>query len=226
MDVVYFLKQRTNFIRSYYDQCVIPFNAIKDQIENQNPPFDNSPYSDDPEPPYLEEWMDAETGIQIVGLSSVSLLSDSLKLYFGTLQHRVIGFKFTDEKNAFSKGFVDAYSAVLGEILDTDWSDCPSDLKIIEQVVLARNRGQHGSNLLSFRVTHDQHTLKKYPLPFFMNENERESWIEDGAVPSFLTPSMEITRASLFAAIEHVEKLADYIDARMDKATDWRMGKR
>jgi hypothetical protein len=61
-----------------------------------------------------------------------------------------------------------------------------------------------------------------------MSENERESWAEYGetAASSFLMPHVEITRESLFAAIDHVEKLADWIDGRMNKATDWRIGNR
>jgi len=137
VDVVYFLKERTKFIRFYYDQCVMPFAKIKEQIENELPPFDEPPYSEDPEPPYLDEWIDADTSIQIAGLSCLSMLSDSLKLYFRSLQHRVIGFSFADEeseKKAFKNGFVAAYTGSVGQILDTDWSDCPADLKIIEQV--------------------------------------------------------------------------------------------
>jgi hypothetical protein len=231
MDVAYFLKERTNFIRFYYDQCVVPFAKIKHQIENHLAPFNDPPYSEDPEPSYLGEWMDADAGIQIVGLSCVSLLSDSLHLYFSSLQHRVIGFGFGDEeskKKAFKKGFVAAYTGILGYILETDWSDCPADLKVIEQVVLARNRGQHGGDRTSFRVSHDQHTLDKHPRPFFVNEHERESWMEDDgtATSSLLMPSVEVTREALFAAIEHVEKLATWIEGRMDKAADWRMGRR
>lgn len=231
MDVVHFLKERTNFIRFYYDQCVVPFAKIQHQIDNQLPPFDDPPYSEDPEPPYLDKWMDADAGIQIVGLSCVSLLSDSLKLYFGSLQHRVIGFGFGDEESerkAFKKEFVAAYTGILGYILDTDWSDCPADLEIIEQVVLARNRSQHGGDLTSFYVPHDQHTLNKHPRPFFVSEHERELWMGDNGIATsrFLMPSVEVTREALFAAIEHVEKLADWIEGRMDKAADWRMGRR
>jgi hypothetical protein len=227
----YFLKERTKFIRFYYGQCVEPFTRIKDQIENGQPPFDDPPYSEDPEPPYLAEWMDAETGIQIVGLSCVSLLSDSLKLYFGSLQHHVIGFDFPNkesEKAAFKNGFLAAYTGILGSILDTDWVDCPVDLEIIEQVILARNRGQHGGHLTSFRVSHDERTLTKHPRPFFASDQERESWIEgEGtAVSSFLAPNVTITREALFAAVDQVEKLAEWIEGRMDKATDWRMGRR
>lgn len=230
MDVVYFLKKRTSFIRSYYDRCVSPFAEIKHQIENEMAPFDDPPYSEDPEPPYLEEWIDADTGIQIVGLSCISLLSDSLKLYFVSLQHRVIGFKFSDEENkqAFKKGYFAAYMGALGYILDTDWSDCPADIGIIEQVVLARNRGQHGGDLTSFYVSYDHHTLDKHPRPFFVNEQERKSWMEDdrATASSFLMPSVEVTRETLFTAIEHIEKLADWIEGRMDKAANWRTGRR
>jgi len=231
MDVVYFLKERTNFIRFYYDQGVVGFAKIKHQIDGKLPPFDDPPYSEDPEPAYLDEWMDAEDGIQIVGLSAISLLSDSLKLYFYSLRHRVIGFSFgdkQDEGKAFKQGFVAAYAEALGHILDTDWSDCPADLQVIEQIVLARNRAQHGSDLTSLHVSHDQHTLDKHPRPFFMNEHERESWIEDdhSTFSSFMMPSVKVTRETLFAAIKQVEELADWIESRMDKVADWRVSMR
>ena len=133
------------------------------------------------------------------------------------------------EKNAFKKGFVAAYTGVLGHILDTDWSDCPADLTIIEQVVLVRNPwSSTGGDLTSFRVSHDPRTLKKYPRPFFVNEHERrvlDARPETAASWLFM-PSVEITREALFAAVEHVEKLADWIEGRMDNAADWRMGRR
>jgi hypothetical protein len=77
-------------------------------------------------------------------------------------------------------------------------------------------------------MSHDQLTLDKHPRPFFVNEHERESWMEgDGTAASWLLmPSVEVTREALFAAIEHVEKLADWIEGRMDKATGWRIGRR
>ena len=108
MDVVYFLKGRTNFIRFYYDQCVVPFAKIKHQIENHLPPFDDPPYSEDPEPPYLDKWMDAHMAFDIAGfVMRLTVVRSFLKLYFASLQHRVIGFRFGNkerEKNAFKEG--------------------------------------------------------------------------------------------------------------------------
>lgn len=228
MDAVYFLKNRTDFIRFYFDESVKPFAEIKRCIEEVLPPFNNPPYSEDPEPAFLEEWMDAGTAEQICGLACVSLLSDSLKLYFHTLQKRVIGFTFDEyESKLFKRGFVAAYLAALGEILSTDWSDCPADLSVIEQIVLVRNRGQHGGDLTSFDITHDRKMLERHPQPFFASEDEQRDWKrEEGSLSWFLMPNIEVTRDNLFKAIDQVELLVDWIESRMDKAREWRSAQR
>jgi len=224
MDARFFLKQRTTFIRFYFESCVKSFEEIRTCIENGLPPYDSPPYSEDGEPAYLEDWLDTNTAEQILGLTCVSLLSDSLKLYFQTLQRRVIGFEFEDKKSAFKNGFVHAYLRSVGEILETDWSDCPANIDVIEQIVLTRNRGHHGADLTSFEVTHDKRTLEKYPQPFFTSADEWEDWFRiDGALTSFLLPSIKITQSSLFSAIDQVEALVEWIDGRMGKASDWRM---
>jgi hypothetical protein len=223
MDAVYFLKKRTDFIRFYYDTSAKPFAEVRRCIKEKLPPYDNPPSNEDPEPPYLKEWIDTATAEQILGLACVSLLSDSLKLYFQTLQRRVIGFAFEDERTAFKRGIVAAYVGALGDILETDWSDCPADFAVIEQIVLARNRGQHGGDLTTFDIAHDGKMLEKFPQPFFARADERENWsLEDGSLSSFLMPSIKVTRDNLFAALDHVERLAEWIDSRMERAWHWR----
>ena len=222
MDATYFLTERTQFIRKFYDNAVGPFRETKRLIEQQLPPY-VSPYSEDPEPPFLEEWLDAATSEEIVGLACVSLLSDSLKLYFCTLQRDVIGFRFEEDERAFRGGFLNAYKHALGIILDTDWSDCPASFDIIEQVILARNRSQHGTSFVTMDVRHDGHTLRKYPAPFFARESEQTDWSKaDGAFASLLAPTVEVTRDKLFTAIDHVEQLTHWIDGRDDKVEEWR----
>jgi hypothetical protein len=140
-------------------------------------------------------------------------------------QERVIGFGFTKEVELIAKrhGFVSAYKAALGHILDTDWTDCPARFDIIEQVVLARNRGQHGGDLTSFHVSHEGRTLRKHPRPFFASEGESKTWDDYGGNENFLfAPTIEVTREKLFSAIQETETLADWIEGRMVKAWEWR----
>lgn len=227
MDATYFLKNRTALIRTFYATGAQGFVDMKAKIEAGKPPFDDPPYSEDPEPPYISEWMDAETSLDILGMASLSMLSDSLKLYLNTLADRVIGFSFANQKAAFRTGFVPSYFAALGEILDTDWSDCPVDRGLIEQIVLVRNRGQHGEHLSTFAVTLDAKILEKHPQPFFVSEDELSALTaEDGSLGSLLMPTIRITAAGLGRAVDEVDALADWIDVRLDRAHAWRIQQR
>src|SRR3546814_20159931 len=121
------------------------------------------------------------------------MLSDSLKLYFSTLEERIIRFSFENRKAAFRNGFVPAYFAALGEILDTDWSDCPVDRDLIEPVVLARDRGQHGEDIPSFDVRYDAAMIEKHPRTLFIGADELYVGpLEEGSLASLLrhTPNV------------------------------------
>lgn len=219
MDVNFFLKQRTTFIRGFFDAAIAGFRDTQRRIDESEPPFDDPPYSEDAEPAFLSEWIDAATGAELVAQACVSLLSDTLKLYFNTLQ-KEMRFVFDKQEKALAKkSFVRAYRAALGEILETDWSDCPIRFDLIEQVVLARNLSQHGTSLTSFSATYDLHTLRQYPEPLFASEVEWRAWLESGGgEATFLMPAVHITRETLFAAIDEIEGLGNWIDDRLDKA--------
>lgn len=59
MDVLHFYKERIRFIRQFYDTAATPFETIMKSIEDGSSPFDNPPYSEDGEPAYLVEWIEA-----------------------------------------------------------------------------------------------------------------------------------------------------------------------
>jgi hypothetical protein len=227
VDALYFLNERTAFIRFFYVESAKGFADVKHCIEEGLPPFDAPPYSENPEPPYLNEWLDADAALNVLGIACISMLSDTLKLYFKALQERVIGFTFQQRSTGFKNGYVRTYLAALGDILDTDWSDCPADLDVIEQIVLARNRGQHGEHLSSFTFTHDRSTLAKHPRPFFAAEDELSALTsEGGSLASFLMPSLKVDRERLHRAIAELERFAEWIDSRLDRAREWRMAGR
>jgi hypothetical protein len=223
MNVGFFLKQRTLFIRFFFEESARPFRKIQSKIELEQPPFDNPPYSEDPEPPYVQQWSNAALGMEVLGKVCVSMLADTLKLYLNALKDS-IGFRFDEEEISVCNkgGFVAAFRMALGEILDTDWADCPVNFDIIEQVVLARNDHAHGGQLSSFHVPHNSKSLRKHRRPFFANERELQLWKElGGSERSLFRPGIEVGREALLAAIGEVEKLADWIGPRLDRAWEW-----
>ncbi|WP_434118763.1 hypothetical protein [Sinorhizobium meliloti] len=228
MDVKYFADLRTNFIRMYYREGRRPFVDIQRAIDEGTPPFDEPPRGYDlesGEPPYLKEWLQAEMALNVLGYSCLSMLSNSLKIAFMNFE-REFGFRPSTEakKTLFKQGFVKGYKGVLSEILDTDWSDCPADLAIIEQVVLARNITQHTNDYSGFDAYYDDSTIRKHPSLFFVGGDKEELNPEDSA--SWFGRRVEVTEADLFRAIEEVEKLVGYIIGREDKAFEWRKGRR
>jgi len=58
MDIEFFLKERTTFIRYFYKTASAPFAKIIFDIENKMAPY-IPPYSEDGDPPFLSEWLDA-----------------------------------------------------------------------------------------------------------------------------------------------------------------------
>ena len=230
MDAAFFLRRRIRFIRDYYATGVEPFREIQRKINSEESPYDEPPPSFDPEdgePAYLEERIEAGEAAQIVGRSAVSLLSDSLKLYFKALEQQ-LAFSLSAEgkKTANKDGFLAAYKAALGEVLETDWTNCPVQFDVIEQIVLARNRAQHGEHLSMLDAWHDPKTLTKHRDLIFASEMELKMWLGEGAdTNTWLPPRLEITEEGLGAAIVEVEKFADWIEERIPEVWESRYGR-
>jgi len=227
MDAAFFLHRRTDFIRRYYSVSVEPFREIQRKINAEENPFDEPPPSFDPEygePAFLEEWIQAGEAAQVVGRSAVSLLSDSLKLYFKALEQQ-LSFRLSrdGQATATKEGFLEAYKKAVGEVLETDWINCPVRFDVIEQVVLARNRSQHGVHLSILGARHDPKTLTKHRDLIFATEEELRMWTDDGANPeSWLAPRLEITDENLGQAIAEVERLAEWLDKRIAEVIERR----
>jgi hypothetical protein len=101
MDVLYFLKKRTQFNRAYYDTAGEPFREIIRKIEAGEHPFAPDPFfvpdGSEDEPLFLEEWSQANTSLEILGRQCVSMLSESLKLYFQTWESE-LRIKWNEEE--------------------------------------------------------------------------------------------------------------------------------
>ncbi|NOT15492.1 MAG: hypothetical protein HOP21_07945 [Methylotenera sp.] len=62
MDIQYFLNQRVKFIKQLYVISSAVYIERKRLIESNEVPF-AAPYSEDPEPPFLEDWLEAEESL-------------------------------------------------------------------------------------------------------------------------------------------------------------------
>lgn len=218
------LRQRTDLIRIFFRQGRFGMEQMKRDIENEVPPWEPGyfdPDYDSPEPAFLNEWLQAESTRDLVGMLAVSLLSDTLKVYFAELGAEMgIRFKDDDErKTYFRKGFVEPYRKILKHVFGYRFEECPARFDLIEQVVLARNDFAHNEDLVSFETRHGTTTIKKHQNPFFIDE-KRRSGIDESLPWHF--ENIGVTEAKLMEAVDEVEKLADWVTENYDAIIAWR----
>ncbi len=81
MDVHYFLIKRLKFVCQFYVTSSMPYLERKRKIEAEEEPF-VPPYSEDGEPAFLAEWLEADESLHILAYSCISMLAAALHLYF------------------------------------------------------------------------------------------------------------------------------------------------
>jgi hypothetical protein len=168
------------------------------------------------EPPFMKEWSEANTGVQIVGQTCVSMLSEALKLYLQTWESE-LGVKWEngERKRYFKDGFVRGYQRCFGELLKLNWSECPADFDLLEQITLARNAAQHPDHIANIEAQHDLRTRSQFPSPFFIHDSERHLVSADNPLSSWFSPNIHVSMDKMLSAIGQVEALANWLEDRM-----------
>ena len=226
MNYLYFLRERTRFIRRFYAGSASAFIEDKRKIEAGEAPFDGPPGYEDAEPPYLDEWTEAEDSINVVGQSCVSLLSSSLHLYvqewISELTRRAgeeqlldlgIGFpKDDDNGQAFKKGWINGYREYCAK-MGVNWSSAPSDLTLLEEIVLARNSVQHATDISSIPARQLADRARTHP-GFFADPIELAMFSRFEHVESLRPVRLSVTQEKLFAAIDEVERFCEWLDVQ------------
>ncbi|NYH26249.1 AbiU2 domain-containing protein [Paraburkholderia bryophila] len=212
MNVLFFLNNRVEFIRKFYETGSMPFREIIRKIEAEEDPF-VPPYSEHSEPAYMDEWNAATASLGVLGRNCVSMLSESLKLYFKTWEHQLGLSCVETHAKAFRQGFVNGYRVSFGDTLALKWDTCPADFAILEQIVLARNADQHSGSITSMRATHSESDREKHPKLFFADEAEKALMRDrDGAQSWWMDPTVHVSSEGLEIANQQVEKLAEWLD--------------
>ena len=212
MDLVFFLKVRLEFAKYFYRNASTPFMGIVAAIENEDPPFVPE-YDESGEPPYLQEWQDAKTGLESVGLTALSMVASSLQLFLDDwVIQRHERRREAKYKRKHSKGWFHAYLKIF-ESVGLHIDECPADLELIEQAVLARNRGQHPEVLTMLQTTHSKSDLEKYPSPYFVSETDQKVMdFDNGELSWWLSPNVYVDEAKLDAVVAEVEKLSEWLE--------------
>lgn len=233
MDILAFFMSRTAFIRQFYETAAFAFTERKRKIEEGEEPFE-PPYSEDGEPPFLGEWIDAGDSINILGQVGISLLAPSLQLYFkewirnsflrfgdkAVAEIKDISKYKSEHKKSFKDGWLNGYKEYIESEYDFDWSQCPADIDLLEEAILARNRIQHPECITTIRVHHSESDLKKMKGYFFIRENEFRLMddTDSGEMEWIFPPEVSVNKDRLYAAISEAEKLCQWLE---DEQTRW-----
>ncbi|MBR8290500.1 MULTISPECIES: hypothetical protein [Burkholderia cepacia complex] len=229
MDVAWFLVQRVGFIRQLYSDSTVPFVERMRLIEAKEPPFE-PPYSEDGEPAFLTEWIEASDSVQVLGHACVSMLAGALHVYFETWERNArIEIDPEVRTRLFrKKGWLRAYEHVFMQALGVRLEDSGVDIALLEQLVLARNRTQHPGSLTRVTPTHAPKDLAKHPSPFFLTDREREL-LADSEASGFDTsskwmmePTLHVDADKLGAVLAEVERFANWFD---EVCFDWLYGR-
>ena len=218
MDIQYFLTKRLNFIKQFYSVSAAPFIEKKRMIELQEKPY-VPPYSEDGEPPFLEEWIEADESLHVLAYSCISMLSAALQLYFSTwVKQSAIPVSENARKGKFEKGWLVGYKSLFTQHFEIDFKDAPVNFKILEEVILARNRIEHPSFISSNRTQFLSADLAKLHRPFFVDEQEAQLISVSGndGRSWFLPPTLHISQEQLFEAIAEVQRLTQWFELQIE----------
>jgi hypothetical protein len=222
VDVHAFLQSRIEFLGQLYRTSTAPYVERKRLIEAGEPPYE-PPYSEDDEPPFLSEWLEADQSLRVLGQMFISALAASLQLYLKeslfNMRRRVrhqkmISVRPIDEyKKVFKEqGWLGGYKAYFKEQFEIDFGSAGCDLNILEGLVLARNRAQHPDTITSLDVRHSEHDLKKTPNPFFVDQREIEAMGDEQFPSFFYEPTVTAKPEHIEAAISEAERFCAWLE--------------
>ena len=218
MDLVFFLEERLKFTEYFYKNTRKPFCEIMLAIKEERPPFPPK-YDESGEPPYMGEREDAETGLYFAGLTALSMIASSLKLFLDEWFRLQLDFK-PDKKykrDCKERGLREALHRVL-ENSGICARECPANLELIEQTILVRNRIQHPDSLPLLQPKHSESDLRKYPSPYFVDPDDPLIGLFDGSLNSgsklsrWLLPKVSIDQDKFQELVTEVKEFAQWLE--------------
>lgn len=221
MDIRYFLDCRIAFIRQFYSSASAPFLDRIRMIEAQEEPF-IPPYSEDGEPPFLDEWTKANESLCVLAYSCISMLASALNLFLESwVRQSGVAIAESTKKSEFKKrGWLSGYNAHFTDRFGVAFEKGPTNLRVLEEVVLARNRIEHPNTIANQKTQYSASDIRKLSHPLFVSDAEIAllNSSEGEAEPRwFMPPTVHVTESQLLATLVEVEKFAEWFDAEIEK---------
>lgn len=213
LDVGYFLSTRIAFIRQLYVTATHEYVERQRKIKAEEEPF-VPPCSEDGEPPFLEEWLEADDSLQVLGRACVSMLAATLKLYFKAWEHELGIPVDSSLKPEFNRSFVNGYRAYFLRHFGIRFEDGPTNIAILEEIVLARNNIQHPETIMSNHSHYSDSDLKKLPHPFLVDDREKSFLTEVGESQSswLMPPTIHVSSDKLLNLLSEIERFAGWLE--------------
>jgi hypothetical protein len=82
----------------------------------------------------MEEWSEANSALEMLGRTCISILSASLQLYFKTWENELgIRWEQGERKKVFENGFLHGYQICFGDALKFSWTIAPRISKFLSK---------------------------------------------------------------------------------------------
>lgn len=176
MDILWFLKQRLEFIDRLYNDSTASFREKMCKIEAGEPPYEdqrNPEYDDVSEPAFLEEWQDANEAVEVVGHWCLNMVQASLKAfleeYVNDMARYYRPLSAAKEELAKTKAanWFERYRLFFLNYFRIDWERGPVNIQDLEHMNLTRDDLTHNVSVTTNAVYQTEKHAKRYPKGLF-----------------------------------------------------------
>lgn len=224
MSALEILQSQLRAVERLYDRAAGVFVETKRKIEAGEAPYEPpyfDPEHDYPEPPFIEEWVDADQFQDVIGQACLSIVSASLQEFFKELLQRngIAGQaeKYISQKpKVKGESWLHKYIWFFGNAFSIDWALSPIPITDLEEINLARNSVQHGTAALGLNRYQSETHRERFPTGLFMSEFDRASATEDDFHRSFV--HLHVSADALHEAIDRVERFCQFVENSIDKS--------
>jgi hypothetical protein len=219
VDVLAILMEQLRGIERLYEGAAGVFIERKRKIEAGEDPYEPPPFDpeiDDPEPPFLEEWIEANDFQDIIGQACISIVHSCLKDYLdGAIERSGIegqADRFLSQRRNSVKGesWFGRYVALFADAYSIDWNRSPVPTEDLEEINLARNDIQHGRPAFGFGRYRDERHAQRFPLGLFIRNDERTLSVER-LMHSYTL--IHVSHDALKESIRRVESFCQFVES-------------